>query len=66
MYRQIRTRQICPFGVISLTSDNDMERSLSCPTEKISILEVDNIADMILETNRRIPKSKLPALVLGL
>jgi hypothetical protein len=66
IYRQIRARQIRFFGGINLTIENELEISSSRPVEESNILAVENIADTILETNSRIPRSKLPALVLGL
>jgi len=66
IYRQIRARHIRFFGGISLTIDNEPEISSSLPIDDSNTPEVDNIADTTLETNRKIPRSKLPALVLGL
>jgi hypothetical protein len=62
----MRARQIRFFGVISLTIDSEMERSFAIPPEESNILRVENIADAILVMNRTIPRSRLPALVLGL
>ena len=66
IYRQIRARHIRFFGGINLTIDTELEISSSRPIDDRNIPAVENIADTILETNRMIPRSKLPALVLGL
>jgi hypothetical protein len=64
MYCQIRARHIRLFGGTNLTIEREIERS-SVPREEISILDVDNIADTIFDINRKIPRSKIPALLLG-
>lgn len=65
-YRQIRARHIRFLGGINLTIDKEPEISSSLPIDDSNIPAVENSADTILETNRKIPRSKLPALVLGL
>lgn len=66
MYRQIRARQIRFLGGIILTIAKELEISSARPAEKSSILAVENIADTIRDMNRKIPRSYLAALVLGL
>jgi hypothetical protein len=44
--------------------DKESERSVLPPEER-SIFRVENIADTIFETNRNIPKSRRPTLLVG-
>jgi hypothetical protein len=44
--------------------DRERERPVVPPEER-SIFEVENIADVIFEMNRNMPKSRIPTLSLG-
>jgi hypothetical protein len=46
------------------TMDKERERSF-VPLDESNIFDVENTADAIFEINRNIPRSKIPALLLG-
>ncbi|CDX43484.1 hypothetical protein MPLSOD_50185 [Mesorhizobium sp. SOD10] len=62
---QIRARQIGFFGGIALSMSRDFDRFDPPLRGKKMTLAVETVAETILDTNRRAPRSSFPDLIAG-